>query len=111
MATAVVPSADQNGAPESPEQAPAIRPSGSAAQTSIGDTGARTARPTLRRVPPEDQSPGRVAPKPDRITESPTPGPSPDARAAPENLAARGFSVRTSATSIEATRAFTASGR
>ncbi len=62
MATAVVPSADQLGAPDSPDQAPASGPPGSAAQINTLEAGARTASVTLRSSPPDFQSPSRVTP-------------------------------------------------
>src|SRR5271157_237938 len=62
IAIAVDPSADQIGAPESPLQAPASRPAGSAAQMRTVEAGSRTARVTLRKVPPDGQSPSRTAP-------------------------------------------------
>ena len=62
MAIAADPSADQIGAPESPLQAPAAFPVGSAAQMRTVDAGSRTASVTLRSFPPDDQSPSRAAP-------------------------------------------------
>ncbi len=111
MATAVLPSADQIGAPDSPEQAPAGRPLGSAAQTRTVEAGARTARVTARSAPPDFQSPSRVAPKPVRMTGSPTEGPSSDASVAPTKRSSRGRAVLTSATSTDSTRSRIASGR
>ena len=62
LAFAADPSADQIGAPESPLQAPAALPVGSAAQMRTVDAGSRTASVTLRSSPPDAQSPSRAAP-------------------------------------------------
>src|SRR5262249_47797959 len=105
IASAVDPSAEKIGAPESPLQAPAAFPVGSAAQIKTLDAGSRTAGGTLRSVPPQDQSPARAAPEPDRITAFPIAGASPSAIVAAAKLGGSGRAVRMRARSIERARA------